>query len=101
MPTFETTASIDIDLSAFTDDELREELESRGEPVSYDISDFDDHELFAEVEARGGHVTKETVDLSLSEIDMLLSKLGDSYKIGSAEYFLYEKLVYGKQYAKN
>ena len=101
MPTFETTTAIDVNLNSFTDDELREELASRGEPITRDVSDFDEKELFAEVEARGYFVAGWQVNLTQSDIDIILSKIEGTYKIGSAEYFLREKLIQGKKYAKD
>lgn len=101
MPTFETTASIDVSLDSFTDEELQDELDSRGVSITRDISDFDDRELFAEVEARDRFVTNRDTDLTQAEIDKLLSMLEGTYKVGSPEYFLYEKLVEAKKYAKS
>ena len=50
MPTIEKT--IEVDLDDFTSEELREELDSRGESVK-DVDDYDDDELIAEIESRG------------------------------------------------
>lgn len=102
MPTFSTTTHIDVNLGSFTDDELKEELESRGIYVGQrDISEFEDKEVYAEVEARGNFVTINPTDLSRSDVEYLLTVIPTGYKIGSPEYFVYEKLVRLKQYAKN
>lgn len=101
MPSVETITYVDIGLKDFDTDELIDELVGRGQAVSKDIGTFDDRELFAEVEARGQFVTKNIVDLTKSEIDFLLSTLPVDYKIGSEAYFIREKLIMGKMYAKN
>jgi hypothetical protein len=50
MPTIEKT--IEVDLDDFTSEELRDELDWRGESVN-DIDDYDDDELIVEIESRG------------------------------------------------
>ena len=50
MPTIEKT--IEFDLDDFTSEELREELDWRGESVK-DVDDYDDDQLIAEIESRG------------------------------------------------
>ena len=101
MASFETTAYVDVSLKDFDTDELIDELADRGEMMTRDISSFDDKELFAEVEARGSFVTKNLVDLTKNEIDFLLTMIPADVKIGGAEYFIREKLIQGKMYAKN
>ena len=50
MPTIEKT--IEVDLDDFTSQELREELDWRGESDT-DISEFDEDDLIEEIERRG------------------------------------------------
>lgn len=100
MPTLSTTTHIDANLGSFSDDELIEELQDRDVYWKHDISKFEDKEIYAEVEARGSFVTKDPTDLTRSDVDYLISLIPTEHKIGSAEYFVYEKLVRLKQYAK-
>lgn len=100
MPTIETTSHVDIDLCDFDNAELIDELKTRGVYFT-DLSEFNDVELRAEVESRGDFVTSVPTDLTQHDIEYLLSVIPTGYKIGSPEYFIYEKLVRIKQYAKN
>lgn len=101
MASFEATTYVDVNLKDFGTDELIDELAERGTMMSRDIGSFDDGELFAEVEARGCFVTKNLTDLTKSEIDYLLTMIPADVRIGGREYFIREKLIQGKMYAKN
>lgn len=79
MPTIEKT--IEVDLDDFTTQELRDELNWRGESDT-DISEFDEDDLIEEIERRGY-----TVYDKLSDLQDELSNLYSTYMTMSPEFF--------------
>lgn len=100
MSTFSTTNYMDIDLGDFTMDELVNELSSRGESMKRDISEFEDDEILSCIRSRGYYICDNLADLTQTEIQLLLSMFVSDYKIGSEQYFLYEKLIKAKEHVK-
>lgn len=101
MPSISTSVYVDVDLKDFDTDDLKRELSDRGHVVyQEDISFFDDVVLFAEVEARDHFVLKNPADLTQGDIATLLDVIERDCKIGSELYFIREKLIRARKYAK-
>ena len=79
MRTIEKT--IEVDLDDFTSEELREELDWRGESVK-DVDDYDDDELINELQSRDY-----VVGGKLFDVNHDLAELYTTYKTMSPEFF--------------
>ena len=89
MRTIEKT--IEVDLDDFTSEELREELDWRGESVK-DVDDYDDDELINELQSRDY-----VVGGKLFDVNHDLAELYTTYQTMSPEFFQKELKKYFRQ----